>query len=130
MKRITSKSRKGVAAVELAVCLPVLALLVMGTIELSSFIFLKQGLTAAAYEGVRTGIRPSATTATTDASVTQVLNGRRLNGATISISPSVNVERGQKVTVTVSAPSNANRLIFPRFVRGVTVNGAATMVKE
>ena len=49
-------NRRAVATVELAVCLPVLALLVLGSIEAASFIFLKQTLQVAAYEGsVRAG---------------------------------------------------------------------------
>ena len=49
--------RRGVAAVEFAVCLPVIILLVFGAIEASSFIFLKQSLNVAAYEGIRESIR-------------------------------------------------------------------------
>ena len=130
MRRARKPTRRGIAAVELAVCLPVLVLLVMGTIELSSFIFLKQGLTAAAYEGARTGIRADATDTTARASVNRVLAGRRFTGASTDIDPGVGVSRGTKLTVSVSAPSSANRIIFPRFVRGVTVTGQATMVKE
>ena len=47
---------RGVAAAELAVCLPVIVLIVIATIEACSALFLKQSLTAAAYEGVRTAI--------------------------------------------------------------------------
>ena len=55
-------TRRGVAAVELAVCLPVIILLVFGAIEASSFIFLKQSLNVAAYEGIRESIRISSNT--------------------------------------------------------------------
>ena len=56
------RNRRGVAAAELAVCLPVIVMLVMATIEACSALFLKQSLTAAAYEGVRTALEESATT--------------------------------------------------------------------
>ena len=51
--------RRGVAASELAVCLPVIVLLVLAMIEACTMIFLKQSLTVAAYEGVRTAIEPN-----------------------------------------------------------------------
>ena len=56
-RRTTRSNRRGIAAVELAVCLPVIVLLVFGSIEASSFIFLKQSLNVSAYEGIREAIR-------------------------------------------------------------------------
>ena len=56
-RRSVRRRQRGMAAVEFAVCLPVLVLLVFGAIEASSFIFLKQALTVAAYEGVRETVR-------------------------------------------------------------------------
>ena len=50
---VRRRSRRAVAAAEFAVCLPILVLLVFGSIEASSFIFLKQALSVAAYEGAR-----------------------------------------------------------------------------
>lgn len=55
------KNRRGLAAIEFAICLPVLALLVFGSLEATAFIFLKQSLHVAAYEGVRNGSRADAT---------------------------------------------------------------------
>ena len=42
--------------VEFAVCLPMLMVLMLGSIEATSAIFLKQSLVAAAYEGVREAV--------------------------------------------------------------------------
>jgi len=49
-------SRRAVAASELAVCLPILVLLVLAMIESCTMIFLKQSLTVSAYEGIRKAI--------------------------------------------------------------------------
>ena len=57
-------SRKGTATVEFAVCLPVLVTIVLGSIEATNAIFLKQHLTAAAYEGARKATTPAETSAT------------------------------------------------------------------
>jgi Flp pilus assembly protein TadG len=53
--------RRGVAAAEFAVCLPVLVLVVFASIEACSMIFLKESLTVAAYEGSRVALQSAAT---------------------------------------------------------------------
>lgn len=105
-------------------------LLVIGAIELSTFIHLKQSLTSAAYESVREAVRRRGTDATATAAADQVLTPRRLSGWTVSISPGANVARGTRVTVTVTAPSSANRAVLPRFVNGLSASAQATMLKE
>src|SRR4051812_34739366 len=88
--RRTHRRRKarGVAAAELAVCLPIVVLMVIATIEACSALFLKQSLTAAAYEGVRTAIAQAATTADVQAACNQILADRKIRNATVSINPS------------------------------------------
>ena len=46
------------AVVELAVCLPVLVLIIMGSIEACNLTFLKQKLTEAAYQGAMVATQP------------------------------------------------------------------------
>ena len=46
--------------VELAICLPVLILLLFGTIEACAIIYLNQSLKIAAYEGARVSLIPTA----------------------------------------------------------------------
>ena len=55
-------SRSGVAAVEFAVCLPVLVVLILGSIECCSMIFLRQSLAIVAYEGLRVAVKPETST--------------------------------------------------------------------
>ena len=55
--RNTRGKRFGAAAVELAVCLPAIVLLILGSIEACTMVFVKQSLHIAAYEGVRRAIR-------------------------------------------------------------------------
>jgi Flp pilus assembly protein TadG len=125
-------SRRAVAASELAVCLPILVLLVLAMIESCTMIFLKQSLTVAAYEGIRTSIEPNATTANVEAACNAVLADRRVNDAKITISPSnfQSIARGQYITVTVSAPAGKNSVIPGSFFSGRTLAGSATMMKE
>ena len=125
-------SRRAVAASELAVCLPILVLLVLAMIESCTMIFLKQSLTVSAYEGIRKAIEPSATAAQIEAACNAVLADRRVNDAKITISPSnfQSIARGQYITVTVSAPAGKNSVIPGTFFSGRTLTGSATMMKE
>ena len=69
MKRLNQLiGKKGVAAVELAIVLPFLVLLVFGTIEFGLMFYNKQVITNASREGVRAGI-----TGITDTEVQQIV---------------------------------------------------------
>lgn len=124
--------RNGGALVELAVCLPVLILLVMGSIEASHAIYLKQSLVTAAYEAIREATDESATTASAISKAQEILDHRNVQASSITFSPA-NVTlttRGQPITVTVSAPCQINMPIATRFLTAPTLTVQATMVKE
>jgi Flp pilus assembly protein TadG len=124
--------RRGVAATEFAVCLPIIVLLVIGTIEACSMVFLKQSLAVAAYEGARTAIIPNATTAQIKAAAEQVLKDRKIDNATVTITPT-NIDAlvpGDFVDVKVSAPCNANSIVPNKFYKGKTLSANASMMIE
>lgn len=124
--------RRGVAATEFAVCLPIIVLLVLGTIEACSMIFLKQTLAIAAYEGARTAIVPGKTKADVEAECNQILKDRHVSGATVTVKPSNfdTLEPGEFVDVTVSAPCNANSIVRNKFYKGKTLTSTASMMIE
>ena len=136
MRRRNSKRahphRRAVAASELAVCLPVLVLLVLAMIESCTMIFLKQSLTVAAYEGIRTAVEPNATEATVRTACESVLTDRRVRGGTITVTPAnfQNLARGQYIRLTVTAPANDNSVIPGSFFRGRNLSASASMMKE
>ena len=57
-RRSADKDRLGVAVIELAICLPILVLILVATIEACVMLQLKQNLIVTAYEGARIGILP------------------------------------------------------------------------
>ena len=125
--------RTGVAAAEFAVCLPVIVLIVLATIEACTMVFLKQSLSIAAYEGrLGAALVQNASTAEVQRVAEQVLSERRVNGGTVTISPAnlSSIQPGQYLTVTVTAPAAGNNAIPLRFYRGRTLTGSATMMKE
>jgi Flp pilus assembly protein TadG len=126
------KKRRGVAAAELAVCLPVVVLMVVATIEACSALFLKQSLTASAYEGVRTAIEKGATSTSVQAACKQILTDRKIQGATVTVKPSniASLNPGDFVDVTVSAPCAPNSVVPVTFYRGRTLSATASMMIE
>lgn len=124
--------RRGVAATETAVALPVLVLLVFGSIELANGIYLKQALTVAAYEGVRQATRPGATAVEAEARAAEVLAVREVPNFQIQISPAVvpQTERGTEVTVTVTAPGSGFSMGLLPLFDGLPLQGEASMVRQ
>jgi Flp pilus assembly protein TadG len=126
------RTRFGVAATELAVCLPIIVLLVVATIEACSMVFLKQSLTVTAYEGVRTALEKGATVADVETTCDQVLRDRKVAGATVVVNPA-NIQAlgpGEYVDVTVSAPCDLNTIVPNGFYRGRNMTATASMMIE
>ncbi len=126
-----SSSRKGAAVAELAICLPAILLLVLGAIECTSMIFLRQTLAITAYEGVRIGIKNDTTTADVNNRCNQLFTERDVEGGTVTTDP-VNTEaagRGEPVTVIVRAPADANSILPLQFFSG-ELQATAIMIKE
>lgn len=107
--RVRAKRRWGAAAVEAAVSLPLLILLVFGAAEVASGVFLSQTLAIAAYEGAREAARPGGTSAAAEQRVIEVLSGHQIENYVIRFEPAVTeeTEPGIAITVTVQAPLDA-----------------------
>ena len=131
-QRTKHNQRRGVAAAEFAVCLPVIVLLMLGMIETCSMIFLKQSLAVAAYEGAHTAVRPGATSSDVTATCESILGERNINAASITVTPSSveDTATGDYMTIRISAPSNQNAVLPLRFFRGSTIEAAAVVMKE
>jgi hypothetical protein len=131
-RRRTFQHRRAVAASELAVCLPVIVLLVLAMIESCTMIFLKQSLTVAAYEGVRAALGEGAKPNDVQAVCRDVLQDRRVQGGRVTITPNNfdSLAPGEFIEVSVSAPTDSNSVIPGNFMRGRTITAAATMMKE
>ncbi|MBW3543454.1 MAG: pilus assembly protein, partial [Planctomycetes bacterium] len=130
--RLRAGERRGAALVELSVCLPVIVLLVFACIEATNSIFLKQALAASAYEGVRVAIRNGGTQAAAEARCEEVLEARRVRGATVEFTPSpTEVQpRGTDLTCTITAPCGENAVGPSWFFGGRTLRASVTMVGE
>jgi Flp pilus assembly protein TadG len=125
-------NRKGTATVELAVCLPILMIIVLGSIEATNAIFLKEHLTSAAYEGARAAITPGQTSTGATTAAQNVLTQFGISGGTITIAPTITASTptGTQVTVNVTAPLRSNSCM-PAYIIGKTLtNIGATVVMD
>lgn len=125
-------TRRGAAVVEFAVCLPILVLLVFGSIEATSLIFLKQSLQTAAYEGARQAVKQGALTAEVSRVAEDILDSRQIQDATITfpLGDVRSIGRGQLVAVEVSAPTRSNSPIAGRIIADRVFTVRTVMVKE
>jgi Flp pilus assembly protein TadG len=94
------QNNRGVAAVELAICLPILILLVFGSIEFGLLFYNQQVITNASREGARAGI----TGENTDDEIKNMVL-TYCNGELINLNGANELETG---AVTVSAPDAQN----------------------
>lgn len=126
------KQRRATAVVELALVLPLLMVLLLGTLETCSAIYRQQTLHIAAFEGCRVALVPRITRAQVDAAINQILTSRRVRNATITITPANFTTAAPRtlITVRVDAPAAGNTLVTPNFFARRTFSGFCTMMKE
>lgn len=122
---------RGLAVVELALCLPILFLILFATIEACSMLQLKQNVQVTAYEGARIGVLPGSTTALVEAQCEMLLDDRGILGYSITMSqdPST-LDAGDMLTVTVSADCLANAVAGGPFFEGKSITESIVMRAE
>ncbi len=130
--RQKAAQRKGAALVEFAVCIPVIMILILGSIEATSAIFLKQSLTTAAYEGIRESIRRGATTTDATNKATNILNQRRVRDFDITFNPPdvESLDRGTIITIEINAPIGNNSPFIGKVIPDRELTVRTVMVKE
>lgn len=131
MFRSRRHPRRGAAAVEAAVTLPILVVIAMGTIETCSVIFTKQALQSAASECVREAAKPSATTTSVGDKLNQFAARRNLANVTLTMTPAnpATLRPGDTLTVRVSLPYDGLGFIVSTFSQS-DVSAECTAVKS
>jgi hypothetical protein len=124
--------RRGVAVVELAIVLPVILIMVLGTIEVCQRVFLRQTATIVAYEGARLASRRSTTRSDVLIRCDELLSERRCVGGTVTVTPEnlIDVETGQIVTINVAIPWAGNAPTRFVLVDNAIVQVEAHMLRE
>ena len=107
-------------------------ILILGSMEATSAIFVRQALTTSAYEGIREAIRIGATTTNATNRAQDVLTARRIRGSTIRFTPAdvQSAPRGSSLVVEVSAPYKINSPFFGNVIADRITTVRTVMVKE
>ena len=123
------KDREGTATLELAVALPILLLLIFGGMEAANGVFLKQGMTVAAYETAKMATTVGYTSSEALARGQAILDARGFGAANISIAPPdvTAIPSGSYVTVTVSGTADINAISPAVLLGGATVSTQIVM---
>lgn len=125
-----NNSRRGAAAVEFAMTLPVLLLLMFGGYELSRANMMMHTCESAAYEAARLGIVPGASAATVEAEAQRVLNTIGIQNATITVEPANLDEASESIDVTISFSFADNSLFVPVFMGSEPFRRTCSLIRE
>lgn len=125
-----NRSRRGMAVAELAICLPVVVLILMAAIQGAEMMFLKQSVAIAAYEGCRAALQPNATNQHALDAASSVLADRDIQGADIDPSNFENAKTGKDVTISITIPVAANSTLQGWMFSPPTITSSVTMMKE
>lgn len=126
------RHRRGIAVVELAVCLPILVVILLATVETCVMLQLKQNLAITAYEGARVGIMPGVQGNTVNLQCQMLLDDRSIDGYTVTMDPAdpTTLNVGDDFTVTISADCAANSVFGSVFYESKTMVETVVMRAE
>ena len=131
IKKTPRTPRRAAATLELAVCLPVIVTIVLGTIEAANSIFLKQSLTIAAYESARVTSAPLGTHAGALKRAQELMYAKGLRSFRFKVTPRSfeNVKSGTEIQVTVTTLANANSISPSWYDKKAEMSATMRMVK-
>ena len=120
------------AAVEAAICFPLIILLMLGTLEITAGLFLRESLSICSFEGCRVGTRRRATAADVEARAQEALADRGVTGATVIVTPGNfdSLSALDPITVEIAAPTAGNSIFIFDNLADRTIRSSVTMVRE
>lgn len=123
--------RRAAVLTELAICLPVLTLLVLGSIDISNTIHLKHTAILAAYETAQVSTAQGGTEAEGRTKGLAILTERGISNATIAFNPRINnnTAPGTRIRITVTVPANGNTLGLTGYFTNRTITVRTFMRK-
>ncbi len=126
------RQRRGAATVELAMVLPVMMLLVFGTLEICQRLMIRQTAAVAAYETARLAARRTTTAAQATARGQSLMSDRGISGGTVQITPNnlTLLPTGGELTVTVLIPVAGNTTVNYVLPTTGEVTISTTMLRE
>jgi Flp pilus assembly protein TadG len=123
--------QRGAALVEMAIVLPLLALLVFGAIEFGRAVVIKNTLNYLAREGARrASISDPFDVAAIQSFVSTITPSSLQSGVSVNVTPTVPVHHVSTVTVTVTTPFTTALPSLLPMLKNITLDGQASMLYE
>jgi len=127
-RRVT-RTRHGATAVEFAVAITVLLMLVFGGIEIARVSMLRHSVNHAAYLAARHAIIPGAKIEDAETIAHHHLNLIGVRSAVVDVTPNPITEETSMVVVNVQIPVASNSLVIPKYVSG-NITGKSRLMTE
>ncbi|OYP38401.1 TadE/TadG family type IV pilus assembly protein [Rhodopirellula sp. MGV] len=131
--RRKKNDRRGTAAVEFALIVPLMLIFTFGLIEMSRISIIKETIIQASREGARVGIRPTASSYDVQTRINEELQIMNISGANITVTPTSlhTAEPGDEVSVKIEIPISEVSLV-PGFFNfdGVDIVAETVMRRE
>ena len=132
MKRLANigEQRKGVAAVEFALTVPLLLFLIFGAYELARANMMMHTAEAAAYEGARLGIVPGANATEMTEAAQFVLATAGIRNPQITVTPTNLAADTDQVAVEISFSFKDNVVLSPFFMGDGVITRQCILSRE
>jgi Flp pilus assembly protein TadG len=124
------RTRGGAVAVETAITLPVLLLVVFASIEFARAHSLLHTTENAAYEAARRGIVPGATARAVKKKAKAILGAVGARNARVTVTPSTITPTTEEITVDIRVPMNSNGFISGMFFKDKSLKGHCKLRRE
>ncbi len=122
--------RRGAVLVEMAIALPLVVFVLLGSFEVAKANFMRHAARAAAYEGARAGILPGTDPARIQSAVDFVLHTMGVRHAQVVITPANFDSSTEHVRVEVTIFAAQDLFFTPYFFRDATFFGSCELSRE
>lgn len=134
------RDRSGAAVVEAAFCIPIVIILMLGTLEVCSGIYLAESIKVSAYEAVRVGVRRRATAEQVYERAMEALKDRQVSlprnasgqelGVIVTPANFSGLKSLDPIRVTITAPTRGNSMYIFDTLYNRNVTASVSMVRE
>jgi Flp pilus assembly protein TadG len=129
VRRTRNQYRSGAVTVEVAICLPVLFVILFAIYEFAHVNLAIHATESAAYEAARAAIVPGATKVETETVAKNVLASVGIRDFRMDISPSLSSE-SKTVRVELHVPFRENSTVLRLFVANPVFHGRCELARE
>jgi len=130
-RRLRSQASRGAVAVEFAICVPLLFVLLFGCYEMARANLMKHAAESAAYEGARVGIIPGASEEEIREATQFIMTSVGVSTFTVDVQNTVSEDgESEQVVVDVGIPFNENFRMGTFFIDDPTFRGQCALKRE